>query len=213
MIGFKGEVESWKVKKNGVKYDFRKHPNLLVDDGFEYILDFFAGKKSWHTPGAEASGVAGLLSFTRWGGAGICMFNNSSSEARSGKNGVSGGDFYPTTTTVLVSPEDSFLSNEVGSRSAVVAKRRDQTVEFTARFNVPGDIPSGTEIREFGLFLQATGPIADPSQVESQKPYSMLCRVTLWDSGVVGGTGVYTDGPLVATDDVEILWKFGELSS
>ena len=127
VIGFKGEVESWKVKKNGVRYNYRKHPNLLVDDAIEYILDFVAGRKSWHEPSATVSGVGGLFSFTRYGGAGICMFNNASIEARTGKNGITGADFYPLTTTVLVSPEDSFLSNEVGSRVQVTAKRRDQT--------------------------------------------------------------------------------------
>ena len=213
MIKLKGLVRSNKIRKNGKKYDWREFPNLLVDDGIEYILDGFAGRKSWHNPSATASGVGGLLTFDRYAAPGLCMFNNSSEEARSGKNGVSGGDFYPITSTVLVSPEDSFLSREVGSRVKVTATRVDQTVEFTALFSVPGDIPSGTEIREFGLFLQSTGPTADPSQIEAQKPYSMLCRVSQWESGVVGVTGVYLDNPIIATDDIEILWKFGELPS
>lgn len=209
----KGMVQSNQIRKNGTRYDYRKKRNLLVDDGIEYILDFLSGRKSWHIPGATASGVGGLMTFDRYAGAGLCMFNNSSEERADGINGVSGGASYPFTTTVLVSPEDSTLSREVGSRVKVTATRRDQTVEFTALFSVPGDIPSGTRIREFGLFLQSTGPSADPSQIEAQKPYSMLCRIAQWESGSVGVTGVYADSPIVATDDIEIVWKFGELPS
>jgi len=213
MITLKGLVRTNKIRKDGTRYDWRAKSNLLVDDGIEYILDLFAGKKSWHNPGASGSGAVGLLTYDRYIGPGTCMFNNSSEERGSGKDGVSGGDFYPISTTVLVSPEDSTLSREVGNRVKVTATRVDQTVEFSAIFNVPGDIASGTEIREFGLFLQATGPTADPSQIESQKPYTMLCRISQWGSGVVGGTGVYIDNPIIANDDVEILWKFGELPS
>ena len=207
-----GLVSSNKVNKDGERYEWREHPNLLVDDGKEYILDFVAGIKSWHVPGAAGSGVAGLMTFVRKGAAGDSMFNNASVERRDGIKGVpEGSSDYPTSSTQLVSPEDSTLSNEVGTRITLTARRVDQTVEFTGRFNVPGDIPSGTEIREFGLFLQSTGPSADPSFIEAQKPSAMLCRVSLWGSGTVGGTGVYTDDPLVANDDVEIRWKLGEL--
>ena len=210
---FKGLVTSNKVRKNGERYDYKEHPNLLLDDGKEFILDFVAGIKSWHLPGATTSGVEGLLTFTRYGAAGDSMFNNSSSERRDGIKGVPSGAAcsYPMASTILVSPEDSFLSNEVGQRIALTARRIDQTVEFTGRFNVPGDIPSGTQIREFGLFLKATGPAQDPSFVEGQKPSTILCRTSLWGSGVCGGTGVYTDSPLVANDDVEIRWKLGEI--
>jgi hypothetical protein len=210
---FKGLVTSNKVRKNGERYEHREYPNLLVDDGKEYILDFLAGIKSWHLPGATGSGVEGLLTFTRYGAAGDSMFNNSSTERRDGIKGVPTGAIcnYPMSSTILVSPEDSFLSNEVGQRIVLTARRVDQTVEFTGRFNVPGDIPSGTLIREFGLFLKATGPVQDPSFVENQKPSTVLCRTSLWGSGVCGGTGVYTDSPLVANDDVEIRWKLGEI--
>lgn len=210
---FKGLVTSNKIRKNGERYEFRKHPNLLVDDGKEYILDFLAGLKSWHKPSATGSGVEGLMTFVRYGAAGDSMFNNSSTERRDGIKGVPSGAIcsYPISSTILVSPEDSNLSNQVGQRIVLSARRVDQTVEFFGRFNVPGDIPSGTQIREFGLFLQATGPAQDPSFVENQKPYTILCRVPLWGSGVCGGTGVYTDEPLVANDDVEIRWKVGEV--
>jgi len=213
MITIKGLVKINKIRKNGKRYDWRVKNNLLVDDVLEYILDFLTGRKSWHVPSATASDVEGLMTFERYAGAGLCMFNNSSVERGAGKNGVSGGDFYPVTTTILVSPEDSTLSREIGSRVQVTATRVDQTVEFTALFNVPGDIPSGTQIREFGLFMQSTGPTADPSQIEAQKPFTMLARVSQWESGVVGGTGVYLDNPIIATDDIEILWKLGELPS
>jgi len=210
---FKGLVTSNKIKKNGERYEHRKHPNLLVDDGKEYILDGFAGIKSWHNLGAAGSGAVGLLTFKRYGGAGTCMFNNSSSERAVGTQGIPSGQIcnYPIGSTILVSPEDSNLSNEVGSRVVLTARRVDQTVEFIGRFNVPADIPSGTEIREFGLFLKSTGPTADPSLIETEKPSAMLCRSSLWGSGVCGVTGVYTDDPLIANDDIEIRWKFGEI--
>ena len=209
---FKGFVTSNKVRKNGERYDWREHPNLLLDDAKEYILDFLAGIKSWHAPSETGSGAVGLMTFVRYGAVGDSMFNNASSERRDGIKGVpSGSCDYPISNTLLVSPEDSFLSNEVGTRIALTARRVDQTVEFTGRFNVPGDIPAGTPIREFGLFAKSTGPSEDPSFVENQKPSTMLCRVSLWGSGVCGVTGVYTDEPLVADDDVEIRWKVGEI--
>lgn len=210
---FEGEVTSCLVRKDGTKYNHKKYPNLLVDDGKEYILDFFAGLKSWHRPNATDSGVVGLLTFERFGGIGTSMFNNASVERAQGTNGIGTGVecSYPIGSTILVSPEDSSLSNEVGSRVSLTATRRDQTVEFVGRFEVPGNIASGTEIREFGLFLQSTGPTSDPSIIEIQKKFSMLCRTTLWGSGVCVTTPIYTDSPLVANDDVEIRWKFGEL--
>jgi len=61
------------------------------------------------------------------------------------------------------------------------------------------------------LFLKSTGPTADPSLIETEKPSAMLCRSSLWGSGVCGVTGVYTDDPLIANDDIEIRWKFGEI--
>lgn len=209
---FVGEVNSNKIRKDGTRYDFRRHPNLLVDDGKEYILDFLAGIKSWHAPTETGSGVVGLMTFERKGGIGTCMFNNSSTERAAGTQFIPIGSCdYPIASTLLVSPEDSYLSNEVGTRVTLTATRRDQTVEFVGTFQVPGNISSGTKIREFGLFLGATGPTNDPSFFDAQKPSAMLCRSTLWGSGVCGGTGVYSDDPLIANDDIEIRWKFGEL--
>jgi len=210
---FEGEVTTCLVRKDGTRYNHRKYPNLLVDDGKEYILDFLAGIKSWHKVSATESGVIGLLTFNRWGALGISMFNNASVDRAVGRNGIPTGlqCNYPIASTVLVSPEDSTLSNQIGNRVALTASRRDQTVEFVGKFEVPGNIPSGSQIREFGLFLKSTGPTADPSLVEAQKKSSMLCRVSLWGSGVCGVEPVYTDSPLVATDDIEIRWKFGEL--
>lgn len=214
MIKLKGLVEINKVRKNGERYDFRKFPNLLVDDGKEYILDFFGGIKSWHKPQSSySSGIQDLWTWKRFAEMGTCMFNNASTERRDGTYGVPSGQqcSYPISDIVLVSPEDSFLSNSVGNRIQLTVRRIDQTLEFIGKFEVPGNIPSGTLIREFGLFLKHTGPIIDPSFLEGQKPHSMLCRTSLWGSGVCGGTGVYTDNPLTATDDIEIRWKFGEL--
>ena len=103
------------------------------------------------------------------------------------------------------------------------AKRRDQTVEFSVSFNVPGDIPSGTDIRELGIFLGITGPTKDPSNSESQKSKSILCRSTIQNSGyynAAGATGnkgdpgfklCYVDEPLHVTNDIEVQWDFGEL--
>jgi len=213
MFALKGMVESNKIRKDGTRYDFRKHRNLLVDDGKEYILDGFAGIKTWHKPQETySSGTIDLWAWKRFGGAGACMFSNASVERANGINGIpSGSCDYPILSTQLVSPEDSTLSKQVGTRIQLTKTRRDQTVEFVGRFEVPGNIPSGTQIREFGLFLKPTGPSADPSFLESAKPYTMLCRTVLWGSGVCGVTGVYRDEPLIANDDVEIRWKFGEI--
>ena len=211
-----GEVSIRTIDKKGNKSDWRPYNNLLVDDGKEYILDFFGGRKNWHLPKdptAYATGDVGLWTQPRYGAVGICMFNNASSQRVDGINGVpSGGECdYPVSDYILVSPEDSFLSNEVGTRIELDVTRRDQTLEFFGRFNVPGNLPTGTEIREFGLFIGSTGPAHDPSYHDGSKPSTMLCRVALYGSGLCGITGVYTDDPLVATDDVEIRWKFGEI--
>lgn len=209
---FVGEVSSNKIRKDGTRYDFRRHPNLLVDDGKEYILDFFAGIKSWHSPSSTGSGAVGLMTFERKGAIGTCIFNNSSTERAAGTYGIATGSCaYPIASTLLVSPEDSTLSNEVGTRVTLTATRRDQTVEFVGTFQVPGNIPSGTKVREFGLFLGSSGPTGDPSFFDAQKPYSMLCRSVLWGSGYCGVTGVYADDPITANDDIELRWKFGEL--
>lgn len=214
MIKLKGLVEINKIDKNGKRYDHREYPNLLVDDGKEYILDGFGGRKTWHKPQASyVSGVVDLWSWKRFAQIGICMFNNASPERAAGTNGIPSGQIcnYPISNTILVNSEDSFLSNPVGNRIQLTVRRVDQTLEFIGTFEVPGNIPSGTEIRELGLFLKHTGPTEDPSFVESQKPSSMLCRTVLWGSNTCGITGVYTDSPLVANDNIEIRWKFGEL--
>ena len=211
---FKGLVEVNKKRKNSERYDYREFPNLLVDDGKEYILDFLGGIKTWHKPqNSYSSGVVDLWTWKRFAEMVICMFNNSSTERVNDINGVPSGQIcsYPISTTMLVSPEDSFLSKSVGNRIQLTVRRVDQTLEFIGTFQVPGNIPSGSEIREFGLFLRHYGPSEDPSFLETQKPFTMLCRTTLWGSGVCGGTGVYTDNPLVANDDIEIRWKFGEI--
>lgn len=213
MLKLKGLVEIRKIYKDGRKEFIGEYPNLLVDDGKEYLLDFFGGRKSWHSPAATTSGSAGLLTFTRYIGAGRCMFNNSSLARAEGLNGIPTGSeaSYPIATTELVSPEDSFLSREVGNRILATVNRRDQTLEFIATFNIPGDIPSGVKLREFGIFLQPTGPANDPSFTDVSKPQSMLCRTVLWGSGTIGGSGVYFDSPINAVTDIEIRWKFGEI--
>jgi len=213
MLKLKGLVEVNTIHKDGRRENIGHYPNLLVDDGKEYILDFFGGLKSWHNPSATASGTAGLMTFKRYGALGDSMFHNSSVQRAQGLKGIPTGaqEDYPIVDTQLVSPEDSFLSSEIGNRVQLTVTRRDQTLEFVGRFLVPGDIPSGTQVREFGLFLRSTGPVNDPSFSDLSKPNTMLCRTVLWGSGVVGGTGVYTDNPLTALDDIEIRWKFGEL--
>jgi len=215
LFGLEGSVEFWKVKKDGTKVLWGERSNLLVDDGKEYILDFFGGRKTWHDPkdpGAYGTGNVGLWNWTRYAAAGKCIFNNSSQERANGQNAIpSGSCAYPISETLLVSPEDSTLSREVGNRIVLSVDRRDQTLEFTGRFNVPGDLPTGVKIREWGLFLGSSGPAHDPSYHEASKSSSMLCRVSVYGSGVCSGTGVYIDEPLVADEDIEIRWKFGEL--
>jgi len=212
MKDIKFNLEYNKIRKNGKRYAFGKTHNLLVDDGKEYILDGLAGIKFWSNPTATESGATKLGTFTRFGGVGVCMFNNSSTERVDGINGITGsGCSYPILTTELVSPEDSTLSRETGTRAWLTATRRDQTVEFVGRFTVPGDIASGAQIREFGLFLKQTGPLGDPSFNDVFKPSTMLCRAALFGTGVCGGTGVYIDEPLIANDDIEFRWKVGEL--
>lgn len=215
LFGLEGSVEIRKGNKLiSKKKIWGEFPNLLVDDGKEYILDFFGGRKTWHNPkdpGAYGTGNVGLWTQPRYGAAGTCMFNNSSVERVAGTFGVpSGSCAYPITDTILVSPEDSTLSNEVGSRIQLTVDRRDQTLEFTGRFNVPGNLPTGVNIREFGLFLGSSGPDHDPSYHEGSKPSTMLCRVSIYGSGFCGVTGVYVDDPLIPDEDIEIRWKFGE---
>lgn len=210
----RGKILVNKVRKNGTKYDFRKYPNLRVDDGTEYILDFFSGRATWHnysnTRATYGTGMTNLWGKERWVALGTCMFNNASTERANGLDAVSGTTYY-IQDYQLVSAEDSFLSRETGSRVQVTPERVDQTVEFYGEFNVPGDIASGARIREFGLFLSNTGPNHDPSVHDESKPKSMLCRSVVYGTGSVGGTGYYTDDPLVVNDTIQIRWKFGEI--
>lgn len=212
----KGKVFVNQITKDGIQYDFKEYPNMRVDDGTEYLLDFFCGRKSWHDPKDRSeygTGQVGLWTTERWVGAGTCMFNNASAERVDGQDGIPDGSGlnYPIATTELVSVEDSFLSREVGSRVQATPTRVDQTVELYAEFSVPGDIPSGTEIREYGLFLSSSGPSGDPSALDARKPNAMLCRTVRHDTGIEGGTGYYTDDPLIATDTIQIRWKVGEV--
>lgn len=212
----KGEVQYNFVKKDGTKYGFGKFPNMRVDDGTEYLLDFFAGIATWHNYSSNratyGTGQTELWDKRRWVGLGTCMFNNSSEERVSGLQGIpSGNTSYTIADTDLVSVEDSTLSNEVGSRVQATPDRTDQTAELYALFDVPGDIPSGTEIREFGLFLSDSGPNHDPSNHDQCKPKAMLCRSVRYGTGMIGGTGYYTDDPLIANDDIQIRWKVGEV--
>ena len=203
------------------------HPNLFVDDGIELTEDFLFGLKSWWNPkdqGEYAGGDSGWDT-VRYVQPGICMFNNASAERGSGMNGIPAGNEYdyPVVDTWLVSPEDSFMSRPIGSRIVVNTKRRDQTIEFSAKFDVPGDIATGTQLRELGVFLKSVGPIKDPSNSESQKKYSILCRSVISNTGyynVAGATGLqgqegfrlcYTDAPEIVTNDIEFQWEFGEL--
>ena len=203
------------------------YPNLFLDDGIELTEDFLFGLKSWWNPKdqGEYSGGDSGWNTVRYVQAGVCLFNNASSERATGTNGIPSGNEwdYPVDDTWLVSPEDSFLSRSTGSRVVLNAKRRDQTVEFSVSFNVPGDIPSGTDVREVAIFLASSGPTKDPSNSEAQKPKSAICRSTIQDSGYYNSAGAtgnkgdpgfklcYTDQPLNVTNDIEIQWEFGEL--
>lgn len=212
--GLKGKITINKVRKDGTRYDFREVKNLFIDDGKEYVLDFLGGLKTWHNPQTTyTSGMVDLWNTSRYIGIGRCMFNNKCLERAKGQNGILTGteSSYPVSETLLVSPEDSFLSNEVGTRRLATVTRRDQTLELYARFEVPSNIAVGTKIREFGYFLGLTGPTNDPSYSDTDKPKTMICRSALYGSGIIGGTGVYSDNPLIANDDVELRWKFGEL--
>jgi len=202
------------------------YPNLFVDDGIELTEDFLFGLKSWWNPKDQGDYVGGDSGWdaVRYVQAGLSMFNNASAERATGIDGIVAGTEYnyPVDDTWLVSPEDSFLSRPTGSRSVLVATRRDQTVEFSVSFNVPGDIPSGTDIREMSIFLANTGPTKDPSNSENNKSKSMLCRSVYGNTGYynqAGQTGqqgagfklCYTDDPLNVTTDIQIQWEFGEL--
>ena len=225
----KGRQRIRQKNKNG---KFEKwsdwYPNLFLDDGVELTEDFLFGLKSWWNPKDQGEYVGGDSGWdtVRYVQAGACMFNNASPERATGGNGIPIGNEwdYPVDDTWLVSPEDSFVSRPTGSRVVLNAKRRDQTVEFSVSFNVPGDIPSGTDIREMGIFLASTGPIKDPSNSKLQKPNSILCRSTISNTGYYNSAGAtgnkgdpgfklcHIDEPLHVTNDIEIQWEFGELA-
>lgn len=225
---YKGRQRRRIKNKKGKWQEWSKwFPNLFVDDGIELTEDFLFGLKSWWNPkdqGDYGGGDSGWNT-VRYVQAGISMFNNASAERATGIDGIVPGDEYgyPVDDTWLVSPEDSFLSRPIGSRVVLTATRRDQTVEFDVSFNVPGDIPPGTDIRELSIFLDGTGPIKDPSNSDANKPKSMLCRSVYGSTGYynqAGQTGqqgeagfklCYTDEPLNVTTDIQIQWEFGEL--
>lgn len=215
---FKGKVERFERDENG---DFTiltgKSTNLWVDDGKEFALDFIFGIESW---------LEGDWNEERWMGYGTCMFNNESFERASGMDYIPTGQEcnYPVDETWLVGPEDSFLSREIGQRTAITITRRDQTVEMSAIINVPGDVPVGTKLREFGVFLKSSGPTHDPSYHAASKSHAMICRTALagtgyycsggtclpCGSGAAGAELCYYDEPYSATGDVQLRWKFGE---
>lgn len=224
---FKGKVRVYERDEKGEFTKFVKEsPNLWVDDGKELTLDFLWGLMSWWNPKDQEDYVGGDSGWNtpRKLGLGECMFANASFERASGIYGIASGDEYdyPIAETYLVSPEDSFLSNEIGSnRPTINATRRDQTVEITTVIQIPGDVPIGENIREFSMFLQGSGPSKDPSLHDASKPYTMLCRSALFGSGWydengpcdptdIGAKLCYSDDPYYTQSDIELLWIFGE---
>ena len=224
----KGRQRRRQKNKDGKWEEWSKwYPNLFVDDGIELTNDFLFGLKSWWNPKDQGDYTGGDSGWNtiRYVQPGVCMFNNASVERAEGKNGITPGTEYnyPVDDTWLVSPEDSFISRATGQRVVLNAKRRDQTVEFSIKFNVPGDIPSGTPVRELAVFMASSGPTKDPSNSEPQKSKSIICRSVYANTGYYnagGATGnkgdpgfklCYTDEPLNVTTDIEIQWDFGEL--
>ena len=224
---FKGKVQLWGKDDVGEYTRFLKEsPNLWVDDGKELVQDFLWGIKSWWNPleqGEYGSGNIGW-DISRWVGFGTMMFNNSSFERASGIHGIPTGEEYnyPVASTFLVSTEDSFLSAEVGNRVSVTCTRTDQVVQISALVHVPSDIQVSTKIREFSMFLQATGPTNDPSQYDPAKPFGMICRSALYGTGWFDAGGpaaeedsgarvCYFDDYYEVDDDIQIRWLFGDI--
>jgi len=204
-------------------------PNLFVDDGKELTLDFLFGLMSWWNPKDqdEYGGGDSGWNTVRYAGLGESMFSNASPERASGINGIASGYscIYPVADVYLVSPEDSNLSNPVGNRVTINATRQDQTVEFTAQWEAPEDVATGTQIRELAIFLANVGPSYDPSLIDASKPHTMIARSVLQNTGYwctgVGDppcymcTGVdailcYEDDPFTIISDIELQWTFGE---
>ncbi len=225
---FKGRQKRRIKDKDGIFGKWSDwYPNLFVDDGIEAALDFLFGLKSWWNPkdqGDYAGGDSGWDT-QRKSMAGTCMFNNASAERATGIDGIVPTEEYnyPVADTLLVSNEDSFLSRPIGSSVVPIIKRRDQTVEFTISFDIPGDIPSGTPVREIAIFFSGDGPVKDPSNSDDNKSKTMIARSVYANTGyynAAGATGsqgdagfrlCYTDDPLNITNDIEIQYEFGEL--
>jgi len=226
-MNFKGKVRIYEKDEKGDYTKFVKEsPNLWVDDCKELTLDFLRGIKSWWNPKEQEDYGTGDSGWdtTRYIGLGECMFSNASFERASGINGIGSGDEYnyPVAETYLVSPEDSFLSKEIGSRRGLDITRRDQTVEISTIISVPGDIDVGENIREFSMFMKSTGPTRDPSQHEASKSFSMMCRSAVYGTGYYNELGAclpdasgaklcYYDDPYVTQEDIQLLWIFGEM--
>lgn len=215
----KGRITILEKNEDGEYKEEKQFHNLMVDDGLELILDFLVGRKSWWNPKAkeEYSGGDSGWDTTRYMAAGECMFNNSSEERADGQNGIPTGteSDYPVSDYLLVSPEDSTLSREVGTRTVAEFGRNDQKAEVTAEFESPGDIPTGTKIREYGLFLGSSGPEHDPSVHDDSKPEAMFARGVRYGTGEYGTGGsstwnCYEDDAYTVTADFKVQWEIGE---
>ena len=229
-LEFKGEIEIYESEEDFKLGNYvRKVKNLYLDDGKELTLDFLFGLVSWWNPLDQEDYTSSNIGWntTRYMGFGSCMFSNSSFARASGTLGIASGteNSYVVEDTWLVEPEDSYLSNEIGSRILIQATRRDQTIEMKVNIQVPGDLPVGTSLREFLISLKNTGPSRDPSLVDAQKPFSAICRSSIAGSGyyrVVDGVSIaaeagevgaelcYFDDPYVVNTDIILRWKFGE---
>ena len=160
----KGKVKVWGKDEEG---EYTKllveTKNLWVDDGKELTLDFLFGLKSWWNPLDQGDYGSGNIGWDihRYIGFGECMFNNASFERASGVYGVPSGEEldYPVATTFLVSPEDSFLSAELGNRVEVTCTREDQVVSISALVQVPSDVPTSSNVREFAYLDLKSGSI------------------------------------------------------
>jgi len=225
---FEGKVRIYEKDEKGEFTKFvRESKNLWVDDSKELTLDFLWGLKSWWNPKDQEEYAGGDSGWdtVRYVGVGESMFANASFERASGIDGIPSGDEYDyqVAETYLVSPEDSFLSAEITTlRPSLTITRRDQTVEIRTTVSVPGNVDLGEEIREFAMFLKSTGPSRDPSLHETSKSSCMLCRSALFGTGYYNESGpcasgdegakmCYYDDPYTTTDDIELLWIFGEL--
>ena len=216
----KGKVRYRQKEEDGEMGEWTPwFPNLFVDDGKEAMLDWLFGKLNWLDP----TGDGQLFTEERYVQAGESLFNNKDFGRLTGQKGIPDGEEwnYKTEDWLLVSPEDSFLSSPVGDPILIDCERRDQVMEFSARFDVPGDLPTGTEIRELAVFFGEGGPAHDPSYHDDSKPNAMICRSTVYDTDYFNesgetGTGdgfeqCYVDEPFVVLTDIEFQWNFGEL--